>query len=67
MHVEVRIGDSVLMFADDFTAEFGLPPLAEGRLPFHLHLYVPDADATWNQTPEELQERQAKALAGGHP
>src|SRR5271157_4657053 len=49
MHAEVRIGDSLLMFADDFTAEFGLPPLAEGRLPFQLHLYVPDADATWNQ------------------
>jgi len=49
MHVEVRIGDSLLMFADDFAAEFGLPPLAVGRLPFHLHLYVPDADATWNQ------------------
>jgi len=40
MHVEVRIGDSRLMFADDFAAEFGLPPLAQGRLPFHLHLYV---------------------------
>ena len=107
MHAEVRIGDSLLMFADDFTAEFGLPPLAQGRLPFQLHLYVPDADATWNQavaagcevimpigdqfwgdryghvrdpfgfvwsiatrkedlTPEELQERQAKAFAGGH-
>jgi uncharacterized glyoxalase superfamily protein PhnB len=108
MHAEVRIGDSLLMFADDFTAEFGLPPLAEGRLPLLLHLYVPDADATWNQavaagcevlmpiadqfwgdryghvrdpfgfvwsiatrkedlTPEELQERQAKAFAGGQP
>ena len=107
MHVEVRIGDSPLMFADDFTAEFGMPPLAEGRLPFHLHLYVPDADATWNQavaagcevvmpiadqfwgdryghvrdpfgflwsiatrkeelTPQELQERQAKAFGEGH-
>jgi uncharacterized glyoxalase superfamily protein PhnB len=107
MHAEVRIGDSLLMFADDFTAEFGLPPLAEGRLPFQLHLYVPDADAIWNQavaagcevimpiadqfwgdryghvrdpfgflwsiatrkedlTPEELQERQAKAFGGGH-
>jgi len=107
MHVEVRIGDSPLMFADDFTAEFGLPPLAQGRLPFILHLYVPDADATWNQavaagcevvmpiadqfwgdryghvrdpfgflwsiatrkeelTPQELQERQAKAFGEGH-
>jgi uncharacterized glyoxalase superfamily protein PhnB len=108
MHAGVRIGDSLLMFADDFAAEFGLPPLAEGRLPFLLHLYVPDADATWKQaveagcevrmpiadqfwgdrygqvrdpfgfvwsiatrreelTPEELQERQAKAFGGGHP
>lgn len=49
MHVEVRIGDSVLMFADDFAEEFGMPPLARGRLPFHLHIYVPDADALWNQ------------------
>ena len=49
MHVELRIGDSILMFADDFGAQFGHPPIAQGRLPFHLHLYVPDADATWNQ------------------
>jgi len=49
MHVEMRIGDSVLMVADDFGAEFGMPPLAEGRMPFHLHVYVPDADAVFNQ------------------
>jgi uncharacterized glyoxalase superfamily protein PhnB len=49
MHVQMKIGDSMIMFADDCSAEFGLPPLAEGRLPFHLHLYVPDADAIWNQ------------------
>ena len=54
MHAQVRIGDSILMFADDFGSEMGLPPLAQGRLPFHLNLYVPDADATW-----------AKALAAG--
>jgi hypothetical protein len=30
-HAEMRIGDSLLMFADDFAAEFGMPPLAEGR------------------------------------
>jgi PhnB protein len=47
MHVEVRIGDSVLMFADDFGAEFHLPPLAQGRMPYHLHMYVPDVDAVW--------------------
>ena len=47
MHALVRVGDSTLMFADDFGAEFGMPPLAQGRLPFHLNLYVPNADATW--------------------
>ena len=49
MHAEVRIGDSILMFNDDFP-EFGaLPPMAEGRWPLTLHLYVPDADATFAQ------------------
>jgi uncharacterized glyoxalase superfamily protein PhnB len=47
MHAEVRIGDSLLVFNDDFGADMGMPPLAQGRMPFHLHLYVPDADATW--------------------
>jgi PhnB protein len=54
MHAVMKIGDSMLMFADDFGPEMGMPPLAQGRLPFHLNLYVPDADATW-----------AKALAAG--
>jgi uncharacterized glyoxalase superfamily protein PhnB len=49
MHALVRIGDSMLMFNDDFGAEFGQPPLAQGRLPFFLNLCVPDADATWAQ------------------
>ena len=39
----------MLMFNDDFAAEFGMPPLAQGRMPFFLNLYVPDADATWAQ------------------
>ena len=108
MHASVRIGDSMLMFADDFTDEFHLPPLAQGRLPIQLHIYVNDVDAVWNRalaagcevvmpladqfwgdryghvrdpfgfvwslasqkevlTPEEIQERQAKAFASGHP
>jgi len=54
MHAEIRVGDSIIMLSDDFSAEFGMPPLAEGRLPFVLHIYVPDADAQW-----------AKALAAG--
>ncbi len=49
MHATVKVGDSMLMFADDFGPEMNLPPLAQGRLPFLLHLYVPDADATWAQ------------------
>jgi uncharacterized glyoxalase superfamily protein PhnB len=49
MHAEVRIGDSPIMFADDFTAEFGMEPLAKGRMPFHIHMYVPDVDAAWKQ------------------
>lgn len=53
MHAQVQIGDSILMFNDDFP-EFGMPPLAEGRWPVLLNLYVPDADATF-----------AKATAAG--
>ena len=49
MHALVQIGDSMLMFADDFSAEFGMPPLAQGRMPYQLHIYVNDVDALWNQ------------------
>jgi len=107
MHALMRVGDSPLMLADDFGAEMNLPPMAQGRLPLVLNLYVPDADALWAQavaagcqvtfpladqfwgdrygqlcdpfgfvwaiathledpTPAELQERQAKAMGGGH-
>ncbi len=48
MHAAVRIGDSVLMFNDDFP-EFGSPPIGEGRWPVALSLYVPDADAAFAQ------------------
>jgi PhnB protein len=54
MHAQVQIGDSALVFNDDFGAGMGMPPLAEGRMPYQLHLYVPDADAMW-----------ASALAAG--
>ena len=48
MHVQMRIGDSNLMFADHFP-EFGGQPIAEGHWPLVLHLYVPDADKTFAQ------------------
>jgi PhnB protein len=48
MHAQVRIGDSMLMFADRFP-EFGGPPIAEGNWPVVLNLYVPDADAAFQK------------------
>jgi uncharacterized glyoxalase superfamily protein PhnB len=53
MHVLARMGDSMLMFADDFP-EMCDSPIAEGRWPVVLSLYVTDADAAF-----------AKALAAG--
>ena len=49
MHALVRVGDSMLMLNDDFSTEFRMPPVVRGNLPFHLNLYVPDADATFAQ------------------
>lgn len=48
MHASVRIGDSVMMLNDLFP-EFGAKPINPGPWPFILHLYVPDADATFAQ------------------
>jgi uncharacterized glyoxalase superfamily protein PhnB len=44
MHAEVRLDDTVLMLAD--SAE-GWPPIAA-----HVHLYVPDVDATYRRALE---------------
>lgn len=44
MHAEVRVGDSVVMLGD--SAE-GWPPL-----PAHVHVYVPDVDATFQRALE---------------
>src|SRR4029079_8990086 len=48
MHAEVTIGGSVVMLSDYFP-EFGTPPIVKGFWPVVLHLYVPDADATFAQ------------------
>jgi uncharacterized glyoxalase superfamily protein PhnB len=48
MHAEVNIGDSRIMLNDHFP-EFGTPPIAEGFWPMVLHVYVPNADATFAQ------------------
>src|SRR5579864_9610433 len=52
MHADVRVGDSILMLNDDFSAEFGLEPLAEGKSPLYIHHYSADADAAWKQAIE---------------
>lgn len=49
MHAELKIGDSTIMLADDFSKEFGLPAPVRGHLPVHLHLYLPDVDAVWEK------------------
>ena len=49
MHALVRVGDSMLMLNDDLSKEFGMPSPVRGNLPFHINLYVPDADATFAQ------------------
>jgi hypothetical protein len=54
MHAEVRIGDAIVMLNDDFP-EFGLPPVAEGRLRVTLHVYVPDVDSLWDRASSALR------------
>jgi len=49
MHVTVKIGDSMLMFADDFSTEFGMPPVVRGNLPLVMSYYVEDANSAWEQ------------------
>jgi uncharacterized glyoxalase superfamily protein PhnB len=54
MHATVKIGDSLLMVADDFCKDFGMPGYVSGNFPFVINLYVEDATAAWE-----------KALASG--
>ena len=53
-HAELRIGDSVLMLADEQPGALSVSPAALGGTTFGLMLYVPDVDA-----------RFATALAAG--
>ena len=48
MHAHVRIGDSNLMFNDDFP-EFGSPGFVKGNWPVTMHVYVPNADTLFKQ------------------
>lgn len=45
-HVEIRVGDSKIMLADESEQMNFLGPRARGGTPVHIHLYVKDVDAT---------------------
>ena len=47
MHALIRIGDSHLMLNDEFPDLGALGPKARGGTSVTLHLYVPDADASF--------------------
>lgn len=47
MHAQVRIGDSLLMLADDFPEYGSVGARALKNTPVYLHLYVEDADAAY--------------------
>lgn len=50
MHSHLAIGDCVIFVNDEFT-DMGGPkaPDPQAKSPFAIHLYVPDADATFNR------------------
>ena len=45
-HVEIKVGDSKIMLADESRQMNFLSPKAHGGTPVHIHLYVKDVDAT---------------------
>jgi uncharacterized glyoxalase superfamily protein PhnB len=49
MHVELRIGDSRVMLADELPEHGRKGPKAIGGSPVSIHLYVEDADATFER------------------
>lgn len=48
-HAEIRIGDSVIMLADEFPEYGGKSPHTLGGSPVSIHLYVDDVDALFKQ------------------
>jgi uncharacterized glyoxalase superfamily protein PhnB len=47
LHAEIKIGDSIVMLADEFP-EMG-QPVTWGNSPVTIHLFVPDADAVFER------------------
>ena len=54
-HASLQIGDSRLMLADEFPAQGAFGPA--GRSPVTIHLYVTDADATFDRAVEAGADR----------
>jgi PhnB protein len=48
-HAEIRLGDSVIMLADEFPEYGGKAPPTLGGSPVSIHLYVDDVDAFFNR------------------
>lgn len=48
-HAEMRVGDSVLFFADEFPEWQSLSPQSIGGTPVTIHLYVEDVDAVYQR------------------
>lgn len=44
-HAEIRLGDSIIMMADEFPEFGGKAPETLGGTPVNIHLYVEDVDA----------------------
>ena len=49
MHAELKIGDSIIMLSDENPQRGARCPATIGGSPVALHLYVDDADATYEQ------------------
>ena len=49
MHAAIKIGDSTVFLNDEFPEMGGERAPVDGHSPVTLHLYVPDADAVFNQ------------------
>ncbi len=52
MHAMIQIGDSKVMMSDEFPEMGAKSPKTVGGTPVNIHLYVEDADKTFNQAVE---------------
>ena len=49
MHAEIKIGDSIVMMADEFPDFGALAPESGGGTSMGLHIYLPDVDAAFDR------------------